>query len=176
MVVFARMLSLYLRAKIHEKVREGASARDLAAEFKVHVSTIYWVLAEGERRRARRGRPLATSSYQRQRILTHFLQNPFASSHHAPRELGIHISPSTVRRILHAGDKNCLYLSLNLIDFTNCCHTCCVHPISCKLEPASSDTFTPVDGHDAGILTLKKWPFHSNFLVKFCFIVWKSFT
>ena len=49
MVVFARMLSLYLRAKIREKVQEGASARDLAAEFKVHVSTIYWVLAEGER-------------------------------------------------------------------------------------------------------------------------------
>ena len=110
MVVFARMLSLYLHAKIREKVREGASARDLAAEFKVHVSTSYWVLAEGERRRARRGRPLATSSYQRRRILTHFLQNPFASSHRAPRELGIHISPSTVRRILHAGDIKTVHI------------------------------------------------------------------
>ena len=79
MVVFATMLSLYLHAKIREKAREGVSTRDLADEFEVHVSTIYRVLAEGERQRARRGRPLATSSYQRRRILTHFLHWKFAS-------------------------------------------------------------------------------------------------
>jgi len=57
------MLTLYQRAKIREKSRDGTSATDLAREFEIHVTTIYKVIREGERRKKRR-RPLKTTSHQ----------------------------------------------------------------------------------------------------------------
>lgn len=100
MVIFPNMISLYVRAKIREKAREGSSAPDLSREFGVHVATVYRIISEGERRRKRRGRPLKTSAHERRRILEFFRQNPLASASTAPQALGFSVSASTVRRIL----------------------------------------------------------------------------
>lgn len=94
------MLTLYQRAKIREKSRDGSSASDLAREFEVHVTTIYRVIREGERRKKRRGRPLKTSSRQRKEIINYFRQNPLNSAAAAARHFRNFISPSCVRRIL----------------------------------------------------------------------------
>ena len=47
---FVIMLSLYLQAKICEKKQEGIFAAELAREYEVHITTIHWIIREGERR------------------------------------------------------------------------------------------------------------------------------
>ena len=97
---FSTMISLYMRAKIREKSRGGASTRELAEEYGVHISTIQRIISEEERRIPRRGRPLKTTSVQRKRIVAYIRENPLSSAAAAARACGIPISGQTVRRIL----------------------------------------------------------------------------
>ena len=70
------LLSLKDVLRICELNCEGTSAKDLAATYSVHVTTVYWILKAKNKKKSKKGRSPKLMQLERLRLLNKFHRNP----------------------------------------------------------------------------------------------------
>ena len=93
-------ISPYVKAKIREKKREGATNCELMALFQVSLRTVQRACNHSQSKRKLKGRPCALTSSDRRRLVTQARQNPTKTSAEHAHLLGIPISSCTIHQEL----------------------------------------------------------------------------
>lgn len=93
-------VSSYDRAKIRELHRNGASARDLAQKYELHLASIYRIIREKADKKKKRGRPTKMTGYQRGLLRLKMRRNPSESANKLAKSSEFPVSASTIRREL----------------------------------------------------------------------------
>ena len=99
-VMKGKRLLLKERARVRELHRAGKSIASLAEEFKLHWSTIYRIVKEGNKKKKKRGPQKLLVGRWRHKLLTAFRENPTISASKAAKIIGLSVSPRTIRREL----------------------------------------------------------------------------
>ena len=93
-------VSSYDRAKIRELHRNGASARDLAQKYELHLATIYRLIREKADKKKKCGRPLKMTGYQRGLLHLKMHQNLYESANKLANSFEFPVSTTTICREL----------------------------------------------------------------------------
>ena len=93
-------VSSYDRAKICKLHWNGASARDLAKKYELHLATIYWLIREKADKKKKCGQPLKMTGYQQGLFRLKMHRNPNESANKLAHSFEFPVSTTTIRREL----------------------------------------------------------------------------
>ena len=88
------------RARVHELHHAGKSIVSLAEEFKLHWSTIYRIVNEGNKKGKKKGPQKILISWLHQKLLQVFHENPTISATKAAKVVGLSVSARTIHQEL----------------------------------------------------------------------------